>query len=78
MKPKKIIVNDLMQQGYVYYLSEPAGENFSAGIQTRADTEADACTGCFRRQVHDRLPGMSSQQTGLPMQSSAMSSTIPR
>jgi len=26
---KKIIVNDKMQQGYEYYLVEPAGENFS-------------------------------------------------
>ncbi|MBJ6723080.1 hypothetical protein [Geomesophilobacter sediminis] len=25
---KKIIVNDMMQQGYVYSLSEPAGQNF--------------------------------------------------
>lgn len=33
MKPAKIIVNDLMQQGYVYYLNEPAGENFHAGFK---------------------------------------------
>ena len=25
---KKVIVNDLMQQGYVYYLVEPIGKNF--------------------------------------------------
>jgi hypothetical protein len=25
---KKVVVNDLMQQGYVYFLSEPAGRNF--------------------------------------------------
>jgi len=25
---KKIIVNDLMQQGYTYFLTEPEGENF--------------------------------------------------
>lgn len=25
---RKIVVNDLMQQGYVYYLTEPVGENF--------------------------------------------------
>jgi hypothetical protein len=25
---KKIVVNDLMQTGYVYYLTEPAGEHF--------------------------------------------------
>ena len=28
MKPRRIEVNDLMQQGYVYLLTEPAGENF--------------------------------------------------
>lgn len=28
MKPKKVVVNDLMQRGYVYYLTEPEGENF--------------------------------------------------
>ena len=26
---KQVIVNDLMQQGYRYYLTEPPGENFS-------------------------------------------------
>ena len=28
MKPKRIVVNDRMQKGFVYYLTEPAGENF--------------------------------------------------
>jgi len=28
MKPVKIVVNDLMQKNYVYYLTEPEGENF--------------------------------------------------
>lgn len=28
MRPQEIIVNDLMQQGYRYLLSEPPGENF--------------------------------------------------
>jgi hypothetical protein len=28
MKPRKIVVNDLMQKDYVYYLTEPVGENF--------------------------------------------------
>jgi hypothetical protein len=30
MKPKKIVVNDLMQQGYTYYLTEPIGKNFDS------------------------------------------------
>jgi hypothetical protein len=28
MKPERIVVNDRMQQGYVYYLTEPEGQNF--------------------------------------------------
>jgi hypothetical protein len=28
VKPVRVEVNDLMQQGYVYYLTEPAGKNF--------------------------------------------------
>jgi len=28
MRVREVIVNDLMQQGYVYYLTEPMGRNF--------------------------------------------------
>jgi hypothetical protein len=28
VKPRRVVVNDRMQQGYVYYLTEPTGENF--------------------------------------------------
>jgi hypothetical protein len=28
MKAKPVVVNDLMQHGYVYYLTEPVGRNF--------------------------------------------------
>ena len=27
-RKRSVKVNDLMQQGYVYYLTEPAGKNF--------------------------------------------------
>lgn len=27
---KKVVVNDLMQKGYVYYLTEPVGKNFDS------------------------------------------------
>lgn len=27
-KPRPVVVNDLMQHGYVYYLTEPIGQNF--------------------------------------------------
>jgi hypothetical protein len=32
MITRKIIVNDLMQKNYIYYLTEPAGKNFHAGF----------------------------------------------
>jgi len=32
MKRRKVVVNDLMQQGYVYYRTEPVGENFHPGF----------------------------------------------
>jgi hypothetical protein len=28
LKPKRVAVNDLMQQDYVYFLTQPAGKNF--------------------------------------------------
>jgi hypothetical protein len=28
MKPRRVVVNDLMQKGYVYVLTEPVGRNF--------------------------------------------------
>ncbi len=28
MEKRKLVVNDIMQKGYVYYLTEPTGENF--------------------------------------------------
>jgi hypothetical protein len=33
MRNKSVEVNDLMQQGYVYYLTEPAGRNFHPDFQ---------------------------------------------
>lgn len=32
MKKQKIIVNDIMQKGYVYFRTEPAGKNFHEGF----------------------------------------------
>ena len=32
-KRRAVVVNDLMQQGYVYYLTEPAGRNFHPEFQ---------------------------------------------
>jgi hypothetical protein len=33
MKPRRVVVNDFMQQGYVYSLTEPAGENFDPAFR---------------------------------------------
>ncbi len=33
MKKRKVIVNDLMQKGYVYYLTEPSGRNFDPAFK---------------------------------------------
>ena len=33
MKPVRVEVNDLMQKGYVYLRTEPAGRNFQPGFQ---------------------------------------------
>ena len=30
MRKQRVVVNDLMQSGYVYYLTEPTGRNFDA------------------------------------------------
>jgi len=33
MKPRRVVVNDRMQSGYVYYLTEPEGRNFAPDFQ---------------------------------------------
>ena len=33
MRPIRVIVNDNMQRGYVYYRTEPAGRNFDEGFE---------------------------------------------
>ena len=32
MRNRKVIVNDLMQTNYIYYLTEPTGKNFHSGF----------------------------------------------
>jgi len=32
MKPRRVVVNDLMQHGYAYLLTQPLGRNFHAGF----------------------------------------------
>ncbi len=33
MRKKRVVVNDLMQRGYVYYLTEPVGQAFHPGFR---------------------------------------------
>lgn len=33
MKSKKVVVNDLMQKNYIYFLTEPTGKNFQADFK---------------------------------------------
>ncbi len=35
MKPRRVEVNDLMQQGYIYYLTQPMGGNFHPDFQLK-------------------------------------------
>ena len=35
LPPRKVIVNDLMQRNYVYYLTEPIGKNFHPDFAPR-------------------------------------------
>ena len=34
MKPRRVVVDDLMQQGYTYLLTEPTGRNYDDGFMT--------------------------------------------
>jgi hypothetical protein len=47
MKPKRIVVSDLMQKGYVYYLSEPMGENFDPTFQPQLSPQEILQLGVF-------------------------------
>ena len=42
-----IEVNDLMQQGYVYLLSEPSGRNFHAGFRPELTPKQMLALGVF-------------------------------
>ena len=48
-------VNDLMQKGYVYYLTEPAGKNFRADFQPELTPKELLRMGVFGGKVHDGL-----------------------
>jgi len=47
MRTQKIIVNDLMQKNYVYYLTDPVGRNFDPGFSPELTPEQMLRMGVF-------------------------------
>ena len=47
MKPREIVVNDLMQQNFHYLLTEPAGRNFALGFQPELTPKQMLALGVF-------------------------------
>ena len=44
---KRVVVHDLMQQGYVYWRTEPAGRNFDAGFTPELTPKQMLALGVF-------------------------------
>ena len=44
---KKVVVNDLMQKGYVYYLTAPIGKNFDSGFNPELTPKQMLSLGVF-------------------------------
>jgi len=44
---KKIVVNDKMQKGYIYYLTEPAGKNFAPDFKPQLTPKKMLALGVF-------------------------------
>ena len=47
MKPRRVVVNDLMQQGYTYFLTEPTGRNFEPGFAPQLTPREMLALGVF-------------------------------
>lgn len=47
MKPRRIVVNDRMQQGYVYFLTEPEGQNFHPEFRPQLTPKEMLALGVF-------------------------------
>ncbi len=45
--PLKVVVSDRMQQGYVYWLTEPAGRNFTPGFNPKLTPKKMLTLGVF-------------------------------
>ena len=46
-KPLKVVVSDRMQQGYVYWLTEPVGRNFTPGFNPKLTPKQMLTLGVF-------------------------------
>ena len=47
MKPRRVVVNDKMQRGYVYWITEPAGRNFDDGFEPQLTPREMLALGVF-------------------------------
>ena len=47
MKPRRVVVDDLMQQGYTYLLTEPTGRNFEPGFEPQLTPTEMLALGVF-------------------------------
>lgn len=47
MKPRRVVVHDRMQQGYVYQLIEPVGRNFDDGFEPQLTPREMLALGVF-------------------------------
>lgn len=47
MKPKKVTVNDKMQKGYVYFITQPMGKNFDKEFRTNVTPKQMLAMGIF-------------------------------
>jgi hypothetical protein len=47
MKPKKVVVSDKMQHGYVYYMTEPVGRNFHPDFKPELTPKQMLALGVF-------------------------------
>ena len=47
MKPQRVVVNDRMQKGYVYFITEPIGRNFEPGFEPELTPREMLALGVF-------------------------------
>ena len=56
MRKTRVVVNDKMQRGYVYYRTEPVGRNFAPSFEPELSPRQMLRLGVFGGKSHDRLP----------------------